>query len=256
MLFRSFAGIAAALTITLSTAAFSQEVDEPRQILFVGNSYFYYNDSLHNHVSRLLQEAQGLPGSDLRYRSITISGGSLSHHPIAHYLTENAVGYDTPFDVVILQGHSAAANSDSRRAAFRDAVIAADGLIRRHGARTALYMTHAYAEGHDSYDAEGTNRLADLYSKVGAEIDAAVIPVGLAFEEAKRRRPDIELHVEFDHSHPSLLGTYLAAATTYATLYEASPVGLSYDYYGRIDAEDVAFLQQVAADTVETFQAR
>ncbi|MYI01914.1 MAG: hypothetical protein F4122_05175, partial [Gammaproteobacteria bacterium] len=26
----------------------------PERVLFVGNSYFYYNDSLHNHVSRML----------------------------------------------------------------------------------------------------------------------------------------------------------------------------------------------------------
>ena len=28
----------------------------PNRILFVGNSYLYYNDSMHNHVERLLIE--------------------------------------------------------------------------------------------------------------------------------------------------------------------------------------------------------
>ena len=28
----------------------------PKRILFVGNSYLYYNDSVHNHVERMLIE--------------------------------------------------------------------------------------------------------------------------------------------------------------------------------------------------------
>lgn len=32
-------------------------IDKPKQILFVGNSYFYYNNSLHNHVVRLTRAA-------------------------------------------------------------------------------------------------------------------------------------------------------------------------------------------------------
>ena len=31
----------------------SPQVENPTHVLFVGNSYFYYGDSLHNHVRRL-----------------------------------------------------------------------------------------------------------------------------------------------------------------------------------------------------------
>ncbi|WP_421952168.1 hypothetical protein [Pelagibacterium sp.] len=254
-----------AMVVLASTSAFGQDMapqpgaadfglDAPKQILFVGNSYFYYNDSLHNHTSRMVGEGEGI--EDLAFRSITISGGSLDMHPFAHYLTPDAIGYDTPFDAVILQGHSAAANSESRTARFRDAVVAADALIDESGAQTVLYMSHAYAEGHNSYDPEMTANLARVYTEVGAEVDALVIPVGLAFAKAYEARPELELHMEFDHSHPSLAGSYLAAATTYATLYDASPVGLEYDYFGRLDAETAAFLQQIAADTVAEFQGK
>lgn len=249
--------LAGAVVLLGLAPAFAQEpaAETPRQILFVGNSYFYYNDSLHNHLNRLVAEAAGTDDL-LPFRSITISGGSLSHHPIAHYMTPGAIGYDEPFDVVILQGHSAAGNTDNRRQTFRDAVLAANEIITEHGARTVLYMTHAYAEGHRSYSPEMTGNLASLYTEVAAEIDAEVIPVGLAFAKAHELRPDLELHVEFDHSHPNLAGSYLAAATAYATLYGASPVGLEYDYYGRLDGETISFLQQVAADTVAEFESR
>ena len=53
-----------------------------------------------------------------------------------------------------------------------------------------------------------------------------------------------------------LIGTYLAACTVYASAYGKSPVGNAYDYFGKIDKETAAFLQQVAADTVKKFYDR
>lgn len=75
----------------------------------------------------------------------------------------------------------------------------------------------------------------------------------VAFKEAYAKKPGIVLQKNYDGSHPDLLGTYLAACVTYAALYEKSPVGNPYNYYGAIDAETAAFLQQVAWDTVTSF---
>ena len=86
-------------------------------------------------------------------------------------------------------------------------------------------------------------------------IDALVIPVGLAFEEAYRRFPDLKLHNR-DGTHPSLLGTYLAACTTFATLYGRSPVGNSYRAEGITDEALATQLQQVAQDVVTQFFQR
>ena len=255
--------LTAALAVTASLAfavpGWAQTApseDAPKQVLFVGNSYFYYNDSLHNHTRRMAGEGSGIDMDDLEFRSITISGGSLDMHPIDHYLTPGAIGYDAPFDLVVLQGNSAAAESEARSTRFRNAVTAMDTKIKATGARTALYMTHAYAEGHPDYTPDGTERLDALYTSLGKEIGATVIPVGLAFAEARRQRPDIALQQDYDHSHPTLAGTYLASAVTYATLYGGNPVGLAYDYYGRLPADQTAFLQKVAEETVKAYQAR
>jgi hypothetical protein len=98
--------------------------------------------------------------------------------------------------------------------------------------------------------------IASLYIETGNQIDALVIPVGLAFAEAYRRRPDMRLHVTFDGSHPNMLGTYLAASTVLASVYGVSPVGNSYTYFGEVPADDALFLQQVAQDTVTQFYSR
>ena len=41
-----------------------------------------------------------------------------------------------------------------------------------------------------------------------------------------------------------------------ASVYGKSPVGNSYDYYGRIDKDMATFLQQVAFDTVKKFNGK
>jgi len=231
-------------------------VEEPRRILFVGNSYLYYNDSLHNHLRRMVAAADPALAAELEYKSATIGGSSLLHHDVGWLTTPGRIGVEGAFEVVILQDHSAAALSPAREVQFREAVSAHDEIIRGRGGRTALYMTHAYAPDHPAYNPDDIRKIASLYTSVGEEIGAIVIPVGLAFEEAFRRDPSLRLHNAEDHSHPSLPGSYLAAATLYATLYRASPVGNSYDAFGSIDPETLRLLQEVALETAEAYRSR
>jgi hypothetical protein len=97
------------------------------------------------------------------------------------------------------------------------------------------------------------NDIASLYIEAGNEIGALVILVGLAFEEAYRRKHNIKLHKAFDGSHSDFAGTYLASAPVFASIYGISPVGNNYDYYGEIEADTLLFLQTVAQDTVTKF---
>lgn len=231
-------------------------IDTPKRILFVGNSYFYYNDSLHNHVRGLAIAGDTSIEKALQYKSATIGGAPLSHHNVQYLLAPGSLGMKQAYDVVILQGNSADALADASRASFRERAVEFSTDIAKTGARTALYMTHAYVKPNKSASPDMIRKVEDMYVSVGNEIGALVIPVGLAFEEAYRRKPDIRLHKEYDGSHPDLLGTYLAACVVYASLYGKSPVGNSYDYYGRVDKETAAFLQQVAQDTVRRFYGR
>ena len=77
-----------ALLLTPSTAVFAQVKPsrttmsgEPVQsIMWVGNSFFYYNNSMHNHVSNVIRAAD--PQSRPRGTSITISGAGIEWHDI------------------------------------------------------------------------------------------------------------------------------------------------------------------------------
>lgn len=246
------AGVQAAQSPTVKKL----EGEAPKRILFVGNSYLYYNDSLHNHVRRLAIAADPSMEKALQYKSATIGGAPLSHHDVKGLLVPGRLGIKEPFDVVILQGNSAAALADARRTSFRAKVIEFNQEITKTGAKTALYMTHAYVKPNKNASPDMIRKVEDLYVSTGNEAGALVIPVGLAFEEAYRQRPDIQLHKTYDGSHPDLIGTYLAACVVYASLYGKSPVGNSYDYYGKVDRETATFLQRVAEETVRKFYGR
>lgn len=231
----------------------SLTVTNPSHLLFVGNSYLYYNDSLHDHLRRMVISAGLHDRDNTKFKSATINGARLNHHDVANYLNPGQLGVDETFQVVILQGHSSAVLTEENRTQFENAVEQHTISIRNRNGEVALYMTPAYVLPHKLQRNDLIREIESLYTDMGNKVDALVIPVGLAFEESYRRRPNLQLHNEYDGSHPSLLGTYLGAATVFASLFSQSPVGNQYDIFGAVDAETRLFLQQVAHDTVKNF---
>jgi len=245
-----------ALAASTAPTIKAPQVDNPMRVLLVGNSYLYYGDSLHNHLRRMVMAADPSTQKKLKYKSATIGGARLEHHNIDWLTTPGKIGVKEPFELVILQGGSVAPLSEERRNAFKETVAKHAELIRSRGGQVALYMTHAYVAPHKKAAPENMALTESLYLEAGNAIDALVIPVGLAFEEAYRRQPDLALHKSYDGSHPDLYGTYLAAATCYAAIYGQSPIGNSYDYFGKIEPAMARFLQQVAWDTTQAFFGR
>jgi len=225
----------------------------PKRVLFIGNSYLYYNDSLHNHVERIAEEIGPHGKAGYEYKSATIGGARLSHHPVDSLLEPGRLGIDKPFELVVLQGGSFEPLEEESRAEFRATAIELNKKIRATGAEVALYMTHAYVEPDDRYEPGLINKIRPTYVSVGNELDALVIPVGLAFERAYDERPDIVLHETFDGTHPSMLGTYLAACVVYQSIYRQSVTATNYVYFGEVDEESAEFLRRIADETVREF---
>ncbi len=98
-----------------------------------------------------------------------------------------------------------------------------------------------------------TQQLADAYTIAGNANGALVIPAGLAFARSIALRPEMNLYAP-DKRHPSPEGTFLAAATTYASLFNKSPVGMKSTE--GLAPDVAAHLQQVAWDTVQSYLAK
>lgn len=235
-----------------------QQLDNgaPKRVLFVGNSYLYYNDSLHNHLLRIAAEIGPHRPGEYQYKSATISGARLSHHDIDSLLAPGRLGIDEPFDLVILQGGSREVLTEEARADFHAQATELSGKIRAAGAEVALYMIHAYVEPHELQDPGMFGKIHATYLATGNALNALVIPVGLAFQRAYQERPEIALHKAFDGTHPNMLGTYLAACVLYQSIYRKSIVGITYDYFGEVHPEAAEFLQRIADQTVRDFYGR
>jgi hypothetical protein len=225
----------------------------PERVLYIGNSYLYYNDSLHNHVRRMLNEVYPNEIDTSNYKSVTISGSRSWHHNIDHPLNHKNLGAKKPFQLVIFQGGSGETNTQSERRIFSNEVEKAVKKIKESGAEAALYMIHAYVNPHEDANPQMIEDIKRMYIAAGKKNNVLVIPVGIAFENAYELNPNIKLHKSFDGSHPNMLGTYLASCVIFASITQKSPKGLQYSYYNEVSNAEKNFLQDVAHKTVESF---
>src|SRR5262249_13184692 len=69
---------------------FDPGVARPQSAIFIGNSFFYYNNGLPNQVQRLLHA--GDPGYKFRTTMVTISGSGESWHDVDSYFRPSALG--------------------------------------------------------------------------------------------------------------------------------------------------------------------
>lgn len=206
----------------------------PDSILFVGNSFTFYNNAIYSHLRKLLMAEDPATRQSIFLKSMTISGAVLADHEGG---LEQMLDL-RPWHTIVLQGHSLEAIDPERKDGFVSSLAAFSKLIRERGARPVLFMTWAYSDR-----PEMTQELDRAFTALGRQQDMMVIPVGLAFAQALRDIPGVALHTE-DRIHPSLAGTYLAAAVFYSALYGKSPEHLEYD--AGLDSTTAHKLRQVA----------
>ena len=260
--------IAAVTTFLLPLAASADvapkraalEGDPPQSLLWVGNSFYYFNNGIH----RFMNGFSSAAGKDQRIRSVLvgIGGSGIDWHDIDGYLrpgskmgwysfvADNEIAFNKPgrqFDTVIIMDCSQCPIHPQLKSIFQEYAKKDADIARKYGVRPVLFMSWAYKDA-----PQMTSQLADAYTQAANESDALVIPAGLAFAKAIAERPQLELY-QPDKRHPSLAGTYLAAATAYAALTGKSPVG--YSYNGGLDADTAKFLQAIAWQTVQDFYA-
>ncbi len=232
---------------------------EPKTAIYIGNSFFYFNNGIQSHVIALAKSAN--PAEQKAYRStmVTISGSGADWHDVASYFRPNAIGkysfddannvvfnkLDKLFDVAIMMDCSQCPIHPQLKDVFVEYMKKGSDAARANRAEPVLFMSWAYK------DKPGmTTQLAEQYTLAGNANNALVIPAGLAFARSIARKPELELY-QPDKRHPSLAGTYLAASTVFAALARKSPVGNAYT--AGLDAATAAHLQDAAWETVKSY---
>jgi hypothetical protein len=219
--------------------------DASLRILFIGNSYTFYND-LPEMFAELVQSS----GKEIDIEMAAVAGWTLSDHAASEG-TQTMI-QSRGWDYVILQEQSVIPSVQEERAeTMYPAVRALDDMIRNAGAETVLLMTWGRRDGLPAEGFQDFNAMqAELgagYTEIGGEVGAIVARVGLAWQNAVTQDANMDLW-DIDGSHPSKMGSYLAACVLYAAITQESPEGLAYRA-GLL--EDAAlFLQRIAAETV------
>ena len=236
-------------TPVLPANAADSKMEQSVRILFIGNSYTYYNDfcdifqNLCQSAGKLVYVRQAVQGRH------SLLQASRTSDPLGRYIRQLLT--TQKWDYVVLQErHNFPVLKPARTKA---GVKALEPYIKAAGAKMILYQNWAPAKGHKEYR-KFSNRVSGradyqlkinrLFSEIASETGAKVAPVGTAFFQCQGTFSKIRL-IRRDHSHPTWAGSYLAACVMYATLFETSPEGIS--YRGNLTATKAAKLKKMAA---------
>ena len=210
-----------------------QSGSRPQRLLFVGNSYTYFNNlpemfaKLAEAGHRQVEASMVAPGG-WRLKDHWDKGDTLK------------IVREGRWDYVVLQEQSTLGVHvvvDGKPRVTSDGVFRpyADkwaAEIRNAGATPVFYLTWARRLTPEDQDV-----LNGAYVRAAKNNGALLVPVGIAWDQVRRQNPSIELFYA-DGSHPSPAGTYLAACTFYGTIFDSNPAGLP----GRIIGKPVNLL--------------
>ena len=204
-------------------------------VLFIGNSF-----TARNNVPGLVAQLAQSRGKQLQHRLISAGGASLRMHWNKGD-AQKAI-QQSSYDYVVLQEQSTLPIKNPLR--MHENIRLFDQEIKAAGAKTALYLTWARQNAPETQKA-----ITNPYMAIGEELGAAVVPVGVAWQNFIRKHSHPVLH-DADKSHPSLAGSYLAACVFFTVLFHESSVGIASDLKGLTQAE-AELLQKTAWATVK-----
>lgn len=231
-----------------------------KTILFIGNSYTYYND-----LPNLLRQLALAGGDTLILDSHTPGGSTFQQHATDPTVLNKI--QSRKWDYIVLQEQSqrpalppnyVSANVYPPAQTLRNQIRANDSCTK-----VLFYMTWGRKNG-DAMNCGGyppvctyegmQQRLSTSYRELARRNGAIVVPVGMSWRSSIQSNPTYELF-DADESHPALSGSYLAAVTFYATMYKRTAVGLN--YYGGLPQTDAVRLQNIgssiALDSLDTW---
>jgi len=184
------------------------------KMLFVGNSFTFYNDGVDYHLQKMLSSDVSSDSLTYNIQEIAVSSYTLE----AHYndpLTIAKIKSDN-WNTVVLQEQSTRPINNPDL--FLQYAKLLDAEIKKMNAKTVLYMTWA-----PKATPTDITELAASYISVGKQLNAPVVPVGKVWDYFVKTYPTINIYYT-DDKHPSLPGTYLIACTFYYSLFGRNPL--------------------------------
>jgi PKD repeat protein len=218
-----------------------------KKALFIGNSYIYTNNLPH-----LIAQMANSTGDQLVHDSNTPGGYTLKQHS-TNATTLSKINQGN-WDFVILQDQSqypsfpdnfVQNNVYPYAETLNEIILAANSCTE-----TIFYATWGRKNG-DQDNCGGwppvctyqgmDDLLQERYRYMADTNEAVLSPVAWVWRYIRTNHPEIELYSS-DNSHPSLAGSYAAAATFYTVMFEKNP-------------EENTFISSLSADTASKIRA-
>ncbi len=225
------------------------EAKKQTNILFIGNSYTYRNEmpDIFEHIAISM-------GRQV-YVSSATKGKATFRIQSKRTEVYNAIR-SKEWDYVIVQGSSRdmLATEEELNDDTFPALKKIFKAIRKNRRRTKIlfYMTWGYKDGYKPYgEADSYEKMSlkvrDGYLDLKKKYRFGVVPVGMAWRDSRRKRPDVNLYIK-DGAHPSYKGSYLAASCFYSAIFNESAIGST--YYGVLCPRICYYLQSVGSRNV------
>lgn len=218
-----------ALPICLLAQSNSKKI----KVLFLGNSYTYVNN-----LPQMIADMAAAGGDTLLFDSNCIGGYTFGNH-CSDQTSKSKIALGN-WDYVVLQAQSqepsfSPAQVNSQTLPY---AIKLDSLVKAANpcTRTVFYETwgRKYGDAGNcaNYPPVCTytgmqGRLKESYLLFADTCKALVAPVGEAWRSSISTAPTLELY-QSDQSHPSIEGSYLAAAVFYKVLFAKSVLSTTY----------------------------
>lgn len=241
------------LSILLFLSSLTIYAQDTLRVLFIGNSYTSVNN-----LPEVVKNVAAADGNVLQY-SVNAPGGYTFQQHSSNQQTLNLIQQGN-WDYVVLQ-------EQSQTPAFPDSQVESDfypfakildSLVHVYSpcAKTVFYVTWGRKFGDQQNGQfyppigtyEGMDSLLTLrYTNIADSVHAYLSPAGPLWHYIRDNNPTLELY-QSDNSHPSLAGTYAAALSFYAVLFDKDVQNITYNY--SISQSDAAYIRNAAQQIV------
>ncbi len=174
------------------------------RILFIGNSFTYYNNLPH-----ILKQLALTVGKEIQTEMCAGSDKTLSDHiydsDVLLKIKSNK------WDYVILKEHSLYVLEEKDK--LENSLRLLSSKIKEADATPLIFAT--WAREHLQETAE---EISQTYSNLSKKLEIEIAPISTVWQKVLEQDSSIKLYNK-DRSHPTILGSYLTALTLYDTLF-------------------------------------
>lgn len=202
------------------------------RVLFVGNSYTYYNNLIQ--VVSLISDSLN---TKLICTKSTVGGTNLGEHWNEQKgLRSKSLIENGRYDIVVLQDHSMRPIDAPDSLVYYGQLFC--NLIRSKGARPFIYNTWSREKTPATQV-----QINEGYDKLAAACKGIRVRVGDSWQEYLKRSPNAGLYIA-DGSHPTNLGTFIAALCFVKAILGVLPKNLPsvFNYFDK-DGETFRIMQ-------------